>query len=529
MSQYFQRIRESVSTLVFGTNRGAKRPAPDDDTDHHDLTNPARKRRDIPLIAYLAYADGGTEEIRRTFDGQPFSNEADEIRTNDPRRTTLHLGFDFDFEEGISDDAARLLGRYITTNEHLTQLHIHNGFGAIDTLFEGLRGSRSLVKLAMYPALSEKSLQTMLPLLSWARTPKLKDLQINLGSAPLRPILRTLNGRSIESLSLRGDAIRNISEIGSCNLPNLNHLCFETSGMTSVPSLHGFLELRTLSLSCNSIDRDGLTRLNAYLASDSCQICSLTMADTGMADEDISSLTQALKLNRSILGLYLSGNDCGEAGYRSILKMLLDISSIKATIESNTRLHRIALPIESDYRDEYASDFSDSDASEYYARDGYEEIRKWIHSVLDWNFDQKSPRERIIETHLNARNRRQLCEMQGVDYSYDSLFAEIPPCAMPELFATLGEDPGEMDPLRALVATVASWTSLVDRRLMVESTLERNRAQVERNGALVKQLNDTTKQLNGRNEELEEKLKDIESSNIDDRLSGSKRPYGQLM
>ena len=238
------------------------------------------------MIAYLAYADGGTEEIRRTFDGQPFSNEADEIRTNDPRRTTLHLGFDFDFEEGISDDAARLLGRYITTNEHLTQLHIHNGFGAIDTLFEGLRGSRSLVKLAMYPALSEKSLQTMLPLLSWART--------------------------IESLSLRGDAIRNISEIGSCNLPNLNHLCFETSGMTSVPSLHGFLELRTLSLSCNSIDRDGLTRLNAYLASDSCQICSLTMADTGMADEDISSLTQALKLNRSILGLYLSGNDCGK-------------------------------------------------------------------------------------------------------------------------------------------------------------------------------------------------------------------------
>ena len=260
MSQYFQRIRESVSTLVFGTNRGAKRPAPDDDTDHHDLTNPARKRRDIPLIAYLAYADGGTEEIRRTFDGQPFSNEADEIRTNDPRRTTLHLGFDFDFEEGISDDAARLLGRYITTNEHLTQLHIHNGFGAIDTLFEGLRGSRSLVKLAMNSALSEELVQAVLPLLSWARTPKLKELRINLGSASLRPIIRTLHGRSIECLSLRDCNIDDVSEIGSCNLPNLKRLDIEESGIISVPSLHGFPELKSLLLSYNKIDSEGFAR-----------------------------------------------------------------------------------------------------------------------------------------------------------------------------------------------------------------------------------------------------------------------------
>ena len=94
-----------------------------------------------------------------------------------------------------------------------------------------------------------------------------------------------------------------------------------------------------------------------------------------------------------------------------------------------------------------------------------------------------SIRERFKQTHLNTRYRRQLCEIQGLDYSYDSLFAEIPHCILPELFATLHEDPGEMDhemdPLRALVATVSSWTSLVDRRLMAETTLEGNRAQVK--------------------------------------------------
>ena len=86
-----------------------------------------------------------------------------------------------------------------------------------------------------------------------------------------------------------------------------------------------------------------------------------------------------------------------------------------------------------------------------------------------------------------------------------------------------------MDPLRALVATVASWTSLVDRRLMVETALERNRVQVVRNRAEVEKLNDMFKRLNDRSAELEEELKYKESSSSNDGLSGTKRPHGQLM
>ncbi|EJK67326.1 hypothetical protein THAOC_11657 [Thalassiosira oceanica] len=59
--------------------------------------------------------------------------------------------------------------------------------------------------------------------------------------------------------------------------------------------------------------------------------------------------------------------------------------------------------------------------------------------------------------------------------------------------------PAAMDPARALVATVADWTSLVDKRLVVETTLGRNRA-------LVSRMNATVKELNDRNAELEEKL-----------------------
>ena len=282
MSQYFQRIRESVSALISGTNRAAKRSAPDNDTDHHTLANPACKRRDIrSKEGFLANADDGAEEFRLAFEGNTtYHDAADEIRTNDPRRTTLHLGADL-FEEELSDDAARLLGRYITSNDHIMELRIPNGFYAVDSLFEGLRGSRSLVKLAMNSALSEELVQAVLPLLSWARTPKLKELRINLGSASLRPIIRTLHGRSIECLSLRDCNIDDVSEIGSCNLPNLKRLDIEESGIISVPSLHGFPELKSLLLSYNKIDSEGFARLNAYLASDSCQLYSLFLIRTG--------------------------------------------------------------------------------------------------------------------------------------------------------------------------------------------------------------------------------------------------------
>ena len=268
--------------------------------------------------------------------------------------------------------------------------------------------------------------------------------------------------------------------------------------MTSVPPLHGFPKMNRLILHGNKIDKEGFARLNEYLANGSCPLQHLNLAYTGMTDEDISSLAQALKFNRSVAHLYLSGNDCDEAGYRSILKMLIDISSIKATLESNTCLLGIVLPKENDYI--YGSD-SDSDVSENNTRDGFEEIRRWIHLIVAvWNVEEKSPRERIKESQLNTRNRRRLCEMQGVDYSYSSIFAEIPTCILPELFASLWEDPDKMDPFRALVDTVSSWTSLVDRRLMVEATLERNRA-------LVEQLSETVRRLSERNLDLEETLK----------------------
>ena len=192
------------------------------------------------------------EEFRVAFEGQPYRKAADEIRMNDPARTGLVLG---QIRRVLSDDAARLLGRYIATNDHMTHLTTIDSIPGIDSLVEGMNGSRSLARLVITERLSEQLVQSMLPFLTNA--PKLKELRLNLESASLRPIVRTLNGRNIEKLSLADGDIGDISAIGSCNLPNLDSLVLARSGINFVPPLHVFPKLTTLALNCNKMTRKG--------------------------------------------------------------------------------------------------------------------------------------------------------------------------------------------------------------------------------------------------------------------------------
>ena len=99
------------------------------------------------------------EEFRLAFEGiDPRDyDKFDRIRMNNPHQTELCVG------RGISADAARLLGRYIATNDHLRQLYIYNGLD-VGSLFEGLggSGSPSLNTLTIEPRLSEQVVQSML-------------------------------------------------------------------------------------------------------------------------------------------------------------------------------------------------------------------------------------------------------------------------------------------------------------------------------------------------------------------------------
>ncbi|EJK66848.1 hypothetical protein THAOC_12186, partial [Thalassiosira oceanica] len=133
------------------------------------------------------------EEFRLAFEELPHYDSFDQIRTNDPGMTSIHID-----GEDLSDNAARLLGRYIATNDHMREISMRD---VSDSLFERLRGSRSLTELIFDSMLSYQTAQSMVQFLMNA--PKLNKLEFRRGSSYLRVIIRTLNGRrSIEKLSL---------------------------------------------------------------------------------------------------------------------------------------------------------------------------------------------------------------------------------------------------------------------------------------------------------------------------------------
>ena len=47
-------------------------------------------------------------------------------------------------------------------------------------------------------------------------------------------------------------------------------------------------------------------------------------------------------------------------------------------------------------------------------------------------------RAKVIDTQLNSQKRKELCRLQGIDYSYGILFAEIEPILLPETLALVG-------------------------------------------------------------------------------------------
>ena len=68
-------------------------------------------------------------------------------------------------------------------------------------------------------------------------------------------------------------------------------------------------------------------------------------------------------------------------------------------------------------------------------------------------------RLKVIATQLNSNKRNELSCMQGIDYSYSSLFADIEPILLPEVLSLVGENHGQNELFRMLIATAPDLIS----------------------------------------------------------------------
>jgi hypothetical protein len=146
-----------------------------------------------------------------------------------------------------------------------------------------------------------------------------------------------------------------------------------------------------------------------------------------------------------------------------LLKLVNDISSIKATLQSNHTLRTI--------------DVKDTD----------DEIQTHIFAATAINtrhkFNPKSAgREKVIQTQLHSVKRAALADLQGVNRS---LFSEISPLHQPEVLSLIGRRHGCGELFVALKATIIGLLSTVNMKQCIQQERAYHEAKIAEHRAIV--------------------------------------------
>ena len=397
------------------------------------------------------------------------------VKENHPRFTAIDVGGFHEFVQDMTLAQWEQLGRDIANNVHVRHVAFHNNaLGDIETicLFKGLRGSSSIKFLAVaMNGLSTACVKSMLPFFSNAHNLQKLELQdVNIQSEGFNTIVRILSDKPMESLSFSKCGIESI-EIDLAFFPRT---------------------LKSLSLSKNKINAEGCKEVSKLLQVRDSTLTELVLRRNEIDDECVSILVDALRDNTSLVRL-----DLGELSRKSetmLLKLVNDISTIEATLQSNHTLKYFYL--------ESAPYFTD------------EVIGHYINLATDINIQNESPeaagREKLIRTQLHCLRRAQLSEIQGVGQSVSS---EIEPHLLPEFLSLVGQCHGQGDVFAALKASIAGVISIVNRKQSVKKQLAHCASHLE---SIKQQL----AFYSARSNELSAELEEIEAAEIGEVVDG---------
>ena len=445
-------------------------------------------------------------------------DEINQIGDNDPDLTEFYLESD-DAEE-FTDLAWELLGGYIANNDHLTDVDLadcHLNDVKMSFLFKNWTRAKSLSKLDLSANnFGIDGIQSMVPFLKNARN--ISELDItrnhNINAECFRLLVDALHsgGGTIEALRMWRCSIDDITELENYSLPRLKIFSLSHNTIHSIPpSLENWTNIETLYLSNNNIGREGCRSIANLLQKEGSSLRELYLESNGLGCDEAEMLADSLKYNTSLTKLYLGGNAIKEEGYRAFLKLvraflklLNNASSIDSTYTSNHTLKKLLLP-------------STPTATT-------REMHKHINSAIQINKGNEgnshaAGRAKVIATQLNSNARMDLCRLQVVDYSYGSIFAEIDPILLPEVLALVGGKCGRCELYRMLLCIAPDLASIINRKVVIKQQMAVNSAKI---ASLTAQYLRETSALTDKNFQLNQELTSIESEN-QSKLSGRKR------
>ncbi len=267
----------------------------------------------------------------------------------------------------------------------------------------------------------------------------LKKLNLNesiLKSQGFNVLLRSLQNSPVEELCCKGCGISSI-EIDTQYVPR---------------------NLKLLMLSENAINADGCRELAKLLQRRNTTLGGLYLSRNKIDDEGVEILVGALQNNTSLrtLSLWRNGGISKE-GYSKLLRLVNDISSIEATLQSNHTLRTLNL------------DVKDKD------------LNQRIKTATSINSRNRSNpeaagRKKVIQTQLHSAKRAAMADLQGVNRS---LYSEINPLHLPEVLSLVGRHHGQGELYIALKSSIAGVISTVSRKACILQERDYYLAKVE--------------------------------------------------
>eukprot|EP00984_Skeletonema_dohrnii_P013071 scaffold5383_cov152-Skeletonema_dohrnii-CCMP3373.AAC.6 len=371
------------------------------------------------------------------------------IRENDPCKTELYWKGAFDlfgehnYVQNITDEDWEQIGHAISSNTHLASVRLDDG--ALNDqnmafLFRGLTRSRSIKTTSLYANdFSVDGVRSMVPFLRNANNLRYLNVSCsNIQSEGFNMLFRALRDSPICSLVCKGCDIELI-EIDNNYIPN---------------------NLKCLDLISNNINADGCRELAKLLRGKDATLTTLWLSDNKIDDEGVGILVDALQNNTSLTALSLSENDgISKQGPTTLLKLVNNISSIKATLRSNHTLKNIFLS----------------------KLDAEEECGAHIGHALAINTKYKDDletagREKVIQTQLHSARRAKLADLQGVNHS---VYSEINPLHLPEVLSLVGRHHGHGELYVALKSSIAGVISTVNRKEFIRQQRDYHLAKAE--------------------------------------------------
>ena len=307
-------------------------------------------------------------------------------------------------------------------------------------------------------------------------------------------------------------------------------LVLENCNITNISALDTYTisNLQKLELNQNSIGKEGCITISNLLQREDTNLYHLLLQNTGIDDEgaemiasslkhndklgdldlDDNNITDrgaviiavSLKHNTKLATLSLRDNNITDRGNRAFLKLFVDASSIDNTYNSNHTLGALYLD----------------------RRHAFDEMNRQI-KIAYWEnrtrrTHEAAGRTKVLNYQLNSQKRKKLCELQGIEYTPGSIFADIEPILLPDILVLIGNEHGQSEFYTTLIHTAPDLLSYINREALIDNEMAKYTSQASDITAQITALTQQLSIINAKKDQLSRRREMI-GQGIDDVIS----------